>query len=328
VTAPYNPIIYVASSSFGKTPKAQAFLEESYVQRGYDDPADVKVIIAGTEDLYSPERLDEFPNLVGICRMGVGYDNIPLDYCRNRGIACTYTPHACTRDVAELAMMMLLDWYRGYSCRVHCGVYPGTWDRRVQPMTVLKVGIVGIGRIGTAFSDLVQRLSFTSEFYYYDPYVPLPQARTRTPASRVDSLEELAETCDVLSFHVPLTHKTRGMIGPSLLAHMKSPSLIINTARGGLFDLDLFKASNHRLLHGVSIFSDVMPKEPPPVCGTDTDRRMLAAITRTPHMGALTRLARINMEGQAMYVAGMLFEDDDPDLSYYPIPQEPWHKDL
>ncbi len=105
---------------------------------------------------------------------------------------------------------------------------------------------------------------------YYDPYVA-PDAPQAAGYQRMDTLEELLASCDVISLHCPLNDETRNLIGPASLAHIKPGAILINTARGAVVDPEaVYDALQAGRLGGAGL--DVLPQEPP-----DPDHRLVAA---------------------------------------------------
>jgi D-3-phosphoglycerate dehydrogenase len=154
------------------------------------------------------------------------------------------------------------------------------------------VGVVGLGEIGLAFAERAAAFGLR----VHAVARPGRSAGTRARANRagvvyVGSLDELAETCDILSFHVPLADGTHGMINRSLLAHVRPGSWIINTSRGEIVDDDaLLEALDHKNLRaGLDVFSDE------PASSTGAFRSALAAhpnVYGTHHIGASTEQAQ------------------------------------
>jgi phosphoglycerate dehydrogenase-like enzyme len=119
-------------------------------------------------------------------------------------------------------------------------------------MRGLKVGIVGLGRIGTAVAERVRALG--AEVIAHDI----------RPIDGGVTLHELLGEADVVTLHVPLDATTRKLIGRDELATMKPDAVLINTARGSVVDLDaVLDALRHRRLAGAAL--DVLPVEPPPL---------------------------------------------------------------
>lgn len=200
-----------------------------------------------------------------IVRAGVGFNNIDVAAAAALGIPVCNTPDYGTGEVADHALALLLalerglipfarslrkDPVAGFNDRVY-------WDgRRLSGRTL---AIVGLGRIGTATA--LRAKAFGLRVVAFDPYLPRGQ-EIALGVERVDSLETLLGRADIVSLHAPLTAETRSLLNPRTLAQLKPGATVINTARGGLIDLDaLYEAmrSNHVRSAGI----DVFPVEPP-----------------------------------------------------------------
>jgi len=200
-----------------------------------------------------------------IVRAGVGYDHIDVAAAGAAGIPVCNTPDYGTSEVADHAIALMLALKRGivsYQDALRADLQGGFhWSHglvvdRVRGTTF---GVVGLGRIGTAAA--LRARAFGFEILAYDPYLPRGQ-EIALGFGRVDSLAELLGASDVVSLHAPLTAETRNMIDDEAFAAMRPHGILINTARGGVVDLDAL----HRALQDKSIAAaalDVLPEEPP-----------------------------------------------------------------
>jgi D-3-phosphoglycerate dehydrogenase/C-terminal binding protein len=158
-------------------------------------------------------------------------------------------------------------------------------------------GVVGMGRIGTAAARRAQALDM--EICFFDPLLP-DGAELGLGYRRVDSLEALLATADVVSLHCPLTADNRNLIEAAALRALKPDALLINTARGGLVDLIALEAAlRDGRLAGAGL--DVLPAEPP-----DPDHPLVAAFRRrepeldgrlllTPHVAWFSAAGRADL---------------------------------
>jgi D-3-phosphoglycerate dehydrogenase/C-terminal binding protein len=228
------------------------------------------------------ERLEKCRVIV---RGGVGFDNVDGDAARQRGIAVANTPDYGSEEVADSALAMLLALTRGtHRANSVLRAHPGQWTYEVAaPLVRLRgrvLGIVGLGRIGTAMAMRGKALGMDVAFY--DPYKPDGYDKA-LGIRRVETLGELLNQSLVVSLHCPLTEETYHLIDAKSLAGMPAGSYLVNTARGGVVDYDALLASlasTH--LAGAGI--DVLPQEPPPV-----DNPLVAA-WRDPQHAAHHRL--------------------------------------
>ncbi len=196
-----------------------------------------------------------------IIRNGVGFDTVDIAAAAKAGIPVCNVPDYGTEEVADHALALTLALYRqlfpldaeakqlGWKIEVSAKM------RRLSTQTF---GVVGIGRIGTAAA--LRAKAFGFRVVFYDPYVPSGTQKALGVA-RVDSLDELLRTADVISVHCPLTDETRGMIGEKEIARMKPGSFLVNTARGDIVKkAPVFAALRSGQLAGAGL--DVVEAEP------------------------------------------------------------------
>lgn len=229
-------------------------------------PADVIAAAAGASALlvqYAPitaEVFDALPELRVVSRYGVGVDGVDLDAARRHGVWVTNVPDYGVAEVAMHTVGMLLALLRnlpGHDREVRAG----HWDYHrggVLPRTDgLTLGVVGLGRIGR----LVQQRAapWFGSSVGYDPF--LPDEAWPAGVERLD-LPELFARSHAVSLHLPLTSETAGLVGTELLGRLPHGAYLVNTARGGLVDLDaVLAALEGGQLAGVAL--DVLPTEPP-----------------------------------------------------------------
>lgn len=220
-----------------------------------------------------------------IVRAGVGYDNIDRDFARQRGIPVANVPDYGSEEVADSALGMLLGLARGIhraNSRLRAGAED--WSYQVaSPLVRLRgevLGIIGLGRIGTAMAQRGKALGM--DVVFFDPYKPDGYDKA-LGIRRLETLEELLAQSLAVTLHCPLTDETRHMIDAAAVRRMRPRSYLVNTARGGIVDcLALPSALASGQLAGAGI--DVLEAEPPPA-----DSPLLAA-WRDPHHPAHHRL--------------------------------------
>jgi phosphoglycerate dehydrogenase-like enzyme len=209
------------------------------------------------------ERLDRCRIVV---RAGVGFDNLDLAACGRRKIAVCNVPDYGTAEVADHAIGLMLALARGilsYHEAVRADPVGGwRWDLvppGLRRLTGRIFGVVGLGRIGTAVA--LRARSLGMRVLFQDPYQP-DGLETALGFERAQSLPELLGAADVVSLHAPLTEETRGLIGEAAIAALKPGAILINTARGGIVDLDALRRG---LREGkvAAVALDVLPEEPP-----------------------------------------------------------------
>ena len=228
------------------------------------------------------------PGLRVVANFAVGYDNVDLDACRAAGVRVTNTPDVLTNATAELALALTLAAGRlvGEAERdLRAGHWRG-WDPaayRGQELSGATVGVLGLGRIGRRYAEL---LAGFDAGLLYSSRTPKPDAESRLGARRVE-LEELLARADVVSLHVPASAETRHLIDAAALARMKPTAVLVNTARGALVDLAALAAALREGRLGAAGL-DVYEGEP------KVPEELLAAprAVLTPHIGSATVRAR------------------------------------
>jgi len=228
---------------------------------------DVIAAAEGCEGLllqYAPvsaKVLDARPEIRIASRFGAGYDTIDTDAARDRGVWVCNSPDYGTGEVATHALAMALGLVRhlpAFDRDVRAGRWHYTSTGPLLRPTSLTLGIVGLGRIGKRMAELA-RACFGG-ILACDPYVD----ETAFPdyVGCVD-LEALFRESDIVSLHVPLNDETRGMVNARLLDLMKPGSMLVNTARGSIVQMEpLLAALDSGRLVGAAL--DVLPREPLP----------------------------------------------------------------
>jgi phosphoglycerate dehydrogenase-like enzyme len=229
--------------------------------------ADVIAASEGCQGLlvqYAPvngEVLDARPEIRIASRYGAGFDTIDIEDARERGVWVANSPDYGVGEVATHALAMALSLVRHLPA-LDRDVRAGRWHYlSTGPMaraSGLTLGILGLGRIGGRMAQL-SRPCF-GRIIACDPY--LDDAAFPEFVRRVD-LEGLFRESDVLSLHVPLNGETRGIVNAGMLALMKPGSILVNTARGAVVDLDaLLEALRSGRVQSAGL--DVLPREPMP----------------------------------------------------------------
>ncbi len=212
-----------------------------------------------------PETVDILQRCRILVRYGVGYDLVNVPALVAKKIPLCNTPDYGTEEVADAACGMILAIVRQLVAYDRaCRRFAQGWQENVllpqHRTSVLTVGIIGVGRIGTA---LVNRLRpFGCRVVGYDPYQPSGHEKA-VGYERVESLDDLLARADIVTIHCPLTAETRGMVDAGFLARMKPGASLVNTARGGILaGLDCLEDAlrSRRLAYAAM---DVLPDEPP-----------------------------------------------------------------
>ena len=203
--------------------------------------------------------LDARPEIRIASRLGAGFDTIDVDDARARGVWVANSPDYGVAEVATHALAMALSLVRHipeFDRDIRAGRWHYSSTGPVTRATQLTLGILGLGRIGRRMAQIAAPCF--GSMIACDPYVDDFPDDVRG----VD-LDSLFREADVLSLHVPLNHETRGIVNRVTLALMKPSSILVNTARGPVVDVDALAAA----LEGGRLRSaglDVLPREPMP----------------------------------------------------------------
>ena len=201
--------------------------------------AGVDAVVAVLVDRVDAELLDAAGSqLTIVANVAVGYDNVDLAACAERGVVLTNTPGVLTDATADLAMALVLMTTRGLGAaerRVRTGE-PWGWSLTGHLGTSLRgrtLGIVGPGAIGLATARRAK--AFGMEILLAGRSEPDPRAVEGLGAFVVGLLEVLRAS-DVVSLHCPLTAETRHLIAADELRAMKRTAHLVNTSRGPVVD--------------------------------------------------------------------------------------------
>ncbi len=222
---------------------------------------DVSVLVSNISRL-GRDNLKDLPGLRLVCAASTGYDNIDVDYCREKGIAVTNVPGYAGDSVAQFTFAML--FYLQFQCRyyddfIRSGEYsagdPGDFKgHEFRELTGKIWGIIGLGDIGGRVAKYAE--SFGCEVIWHSV-----TGKTNKQMYRQVSLEELLAESDILSIHAPLTPQTRNLITMSQLKRMKKTAILLNLGRGGIVnEADLAEALNEAIIAAAG--TDVPEKEP------------------------------------------------------------------
>ena len=214
-------------------------------------------------DKVDGEFLDSNPDLVIVANYAVGFDNIDVAACTERGVMASNTPDVLTDTTADTAFALLMAAARRVAegDRFLRARTPWIWDPLMmvgQDVHHKTLGIVGFGRIGQAVAR--RGLGFGMSVAYHDVYRPPANVEQELNASYRDFDDLLAES-DFISIHVALTPETRHLFGAEQFRKMKPTAVLVNTSRGPVID----EAALAEALAAGELFAaglDVFEKEP------------------------------------------------------------------
>jgi glyoxylate reductase len=227
-----------------------------------------------------------------VANVAVGFNNIDVPACRARGVVATNTPDVLTNACADFTWALILAVTRRLSEGervVRANAWPG-WSLDYMLGMELRgkqLGLVGLGRIGSAVALKAPAFGMTVAYHSVDP--------ANVPGATEMSLDRLLATSDVVSVHVPMLPETRHLIDQKALTKMKRSAYLINTSRGPVVDeAALAWALKERLIAGAAL--DVYEKEPEVHPGLLT----LENVLLIPHLASATTETRTAMADLAI----------------------------
>jgi D-3-phosphoglycerate dehydrogenase len=246
-------------------------------------------IVAGVEPL-TKRVMDALPQLKCISRVGVGMDNVDLEYARSKNIVVVNTPDGPTRSVAELTLAMTLSMLRRIP-QADAALKNRQWKKQTGNLIFSKtIGVIGLGRIGRLVAELFRSIG--------NPVVGSDLYADRQWAEKkgVDlvSFEKVLQQADIVSLHIPGNKDKTPVIGEKEIEKMKDGAFLVNLSRGGVVDeAALYKALKNGKLVGAAV--DVFTQEPysGPLCELEN-------IILTPHIGSYAREGKLQMEIDAV----------------------------
>ena len=228
------------------------FTEDFKVIDDLDKADAVLVRSAAMHDLEVPE------SLLAVARAGAGVNNMPLDEYAKKGIVAFNTPGANANGVKELVVAGLLlasrdiiggyNWVKENASEENLAKLVEKQKKQYagNELKGKSIGVIGLGAIGVLVANICNRLGM--KVYGYYPYVSVRSAWSLSRmVKHIASIDELFETCDYITIHVPYMDSTKGMINKEAIDKMKDGVYIVNTARGELLDI---KALYDNLIKG------------------------------------------------------------------------------
>ena len=217
------------------------FTEDFKVIDDLDKADAVLVRSAAMHDLEVPE------SLLAVARAGAGVNNIPLDEYAKKGIVAFNTPGANANGVKELVVAGLLlasrdiiggyNWVKENASEENLAKLVEKQKKQYagNELKGKSIGVIGLGAIGVLVANICNRLGM--KVYGYDPYVSVRSAWSLSRmVKHIASIDELFETCDYITIHVPYMDSTKGMINKEAIDKMKDGVTLLNFARGELVD--------------------------------------------------------------------------------------------
>ena len=251
----------------------------------------------GTGVKMNAETLEGATRLKVLSTVSVGFDAFDIDYLNRRGILLTNTPDVLTESTADTAFSLVLLTARRLA-ELAAFVKDGKWTKKIAEdrfgvdVHHKTLGIVGLGRIGTAVARRAA-LGFQMKVLYVDQSVNA-LAEREYGAKKVE-LDELLATSDFVLLQAPLTKETRNLISTPQLKAMKRSAFLINASRGPIHDEPaLIEALKDGTIAGAGL--DVYWEEPLP---TESPLLKMDNVVTLPHIGSATHETRQAMNKNA-----------------------------
>ncbi len=253
--------------------------------------ADVAITRSSTDvdDLF----LANATNLKAVVRAGVGVDNVDIPGCSKQGIIVMNVPTANTIAAVELTMAHMLSCMRMFPYSHDHLKNQRIWKREKwygYEMKGKKLGVIGFGNIGSRVAKRAQ--AFEMDIVAFDPYIN-PSKVTDLDMTYTKDFQDILD-CDIITIHTPKNKETIGIIGKEEIAKMKDGVVLVNCARGDLYNEDaLYDGLKSGKIRFAGI--DVFGKEP----AINNKLLDLDNIVVSPHLGANTYESQYNIGTQA-----------------------------
>jgi D-3-phosphoglycerate dehydrogenase / 2-oxoglutarate reductase len=252
-----------------------------------DAVTDVDALVVRSATQVDAELIARADSLRVIGRAGVGVDNVDVAAATRRGILVCNAPQSNIVSAAEHSVALLLAIARNVP-QAHAALVEGRWERSRFGGVELDgktLGVLGFGRIGQLVAARARGLGM--RILAFDPHVTRERFR-ELGATSAASVDEVLESSDFITLHLPLTAETHHLISHEALARMRPDARLINAARGSLVDTAaLVDALKRGAIGGAAL--DVFEQEPLPA---DSPLLGLANVVVTPHLAASTTEAQ------------------------------------
>lgn len=246
--------------------------------------ADALVIRSGSR--VTARVLEEADCLRVIGRAGIGVDNVDVEAASKRGVVVMNTPTGNAVTTAEHAIALLMSLARMIP-EASRTLKAGKWEKKKfegRELADKTLGVIGLGNIGRIVADRAKGLRM--RVIGFDPV--LTADRAAELGIELVGLDAIWERADAITVHTPLTDATRNLVNDAVVARLKKGVLLVNAARGGIYDeAALLRGLESGRIGGVAL--DVFVEEPPPA---DLPILKHERVIATPHLGASTREAQ------------------------------------
>ena len=274
--------------------------EKNKKEKIKENIVDAEVVVVRSDTKINKELIDISKKLKIIGRSGVGTDNIDLGEASSRNIYVTNTPEANVISAAELTVGLIISAARNI-IGANNSVKKNEWERSQFTGIELhnkQMGLIGFGKVAKLVSKRMQ--SFDMQIVFYDPFID-----SSTDTEKKVELDELLNTSDFISIHIPKNNETENLISKEKLSLIKKGAVIINTSRGGLVDEEeVFNLVKENKLYSAGL--DVYETEPHKLKKEYENSKVITL----PHLGASTREAQIRAGQQLVKNIKDIFNND------------------
>ncbi|WP_019554836.1 C-terminal binding protein [Propionispira raffinosivorans] len=251
----------------------------------------------GLLNQYAPisrKVIENLPNLKAVGRYGVGVNTIDMEAATDHGICVVNVPDYCMDEVSDQAFALIIACMRKVVL-LNNQVKNRGWDYKLgKPIHRLrgqKLGLLGFGRIPRSLAEKAKPFGF--ELLVYDPFVK--EDIVKEFGGKLLTLDELLQSADVISIHVPLMKNTEHMISTKEFGMMKKTAIIVNTSRGAIIDESaMIEALQHKQICGAGL--DVLETEP---VGKDNPLLDMDNVIITPHISWYSEESEVELKQKA-----------------------------
>lgn len=314
-------ILLIPDVSFDAKVEEKAFSKKCnfYLPEIKDlDKIDVKIlkkvnaVLIGHSPRFNKKNLEKLESCKIIVRLGIGYDNVDIISAGKLQIPVCIVPDYGVNEVADHTFSLLLNLSRhisGYdNIMKNNGMFlPKMWNYKFfldqKRLSASSIGIIGLGRIGTAVARRAK--SFGMNVFFYDPYKEDGYDKS-LEINRVHTLTEIAKKCNIITLHASLNKSTKHMLDEKFFSQLTYKIIFVNTARGGLVsEKILIKYFRKKKIIGIGI--DTLENEPPnindPIIKEWIKNKENNRIILTPHCAFYSNLALYEMRFKAAQTA-------------------------
>ncbi|HEY1928766.1 MAG TPA: 2-hydroxyacid dehydrogenase [Caulobacteraceae bacterium] len=288
------------------------FLEEHFtVWRFWEHPPiearnTIEAMVVAGEFPVDKPLAEGLPRLSLISCFTVGYDGVDLEWARARGLKVTHSPHVNHEDVADHAMGLILAAWRRIAegdRQLRAGDWKPTAKMVTPTLAGRKVGIVGLGDIGTAVASRCAPFGLDVSWWG-------PREKPDAPFPRAESLIDLARTSDILVVAARAIEETRGLISADVIEALGPEGLLVNVSRGQLVDEDALISALKSGRLGMAAL-DVYAQEPtPPERWADVPNTVLTPHTAGATSAAVPKMVALTIATLRRHFAGEDLENE------------------